>query len=248
MPALTIATENAGDDARPHTPSASPRRPPMSPITPSLSPSSHSPGQLNPPLPNLGLDDVRSGDGAAPRLSHSTHPDQVPTIPAPPPQPLDFEDNVDVIALKSVISTLQMQSRRAEEDIRTLRDVKAEALQRPEDFARHIAGMADRSTAIPAASTTFTNEDGPGWPKLPERISVARCPPINWSQYAVNGQALDALHSEQAVRPTQGAPATFSDGVYNYNTGSVRQEEYLGPAMPYDPQRDKLGKKGKSKK
>ena len=249
MPALTISTNNTMG-------TSSPPRPPMSPITPSHSPTSH-PGQ--PPPTHLDLNDASSSSSShgqqnaaaaaaspppppPPRFTHSSHPDQVPSIPAPPPQPLDFEDNVDVIALKSVISTLQMQSRRAEEDIRTLRDVKAEALQRPEDFARHIAGMA----AAPKGGGG--GDGGVEWPKLPERISVARCPPINWSQYAVNGQALDALHNEQVARPNQGAPATFSDGVYNHNIGGGRQEDYLGPTSPYDPQRDKLEKKSKGRK
>lgn len=251
MPALTISTNAAAAGA------SSPPRPPMSPITPS-----HSPTHPGPPPPtHLDLNDA-SNDGQStaaaataasppppppPRFTHSTHPDQVPSIPAPPPQPLDFEDNVDVIALKSVISTLQMQSRRAEKDIRTLRDVKAEALQRPEDFARHIAGMAAEPKGGGGASAGG-GEGGVEWPKLPERISVARCPPINWSQYAVNGQALDALHNEQVARPNQGAPATFSDGVYSHSAGGGRQDEYLGPTAPYDPQRDKLEKKSKGRK
>jgi hypothetical protein len=246
MPALTISTESRGNPAS-GSGSQSPPRPPMSPITPTLGPSDQQPHQNTQP-PDLDLSDPGSGNSSSntrrPIFSHSTHPEQVPTIPVPPPQPIDFEDNVDVIALKSAISTLQMQSRRAEEDIRTLRDVKQEALKRPEEFARHIAHV----TSSHGGGSAGTGQGDAEWPRLPDRIPIARCPPINWSQYAVNGQALDNLHNEQTARPKQGAPASFSKGAYDFNTGSGIQEEYLGPTAPYDPHRDKVREKPRGKK
>ncbi|CAG9939219.1 unnamed protein product [Clonostachys rosea f. rosea IK726] len=110
-----------------------------------------------------------------------------------------------------------MQSRRADSHIRTLRDVKGEALRRPEDF-------------------------------LPDRISIARCPPINWSQYAVVGDALEKIHDEQVKRPVQGTPGVYANGIYEFKGGEGRQEEYQGPTAPYDPLNEHVGNKPKSKK
>jgi hypothetical protein len=72
-------------------------------------------------------------------------------------------------------------------------------------------------------------------------------PPINWSQYAVVGESLDRLHNEQVARPSQGTPATIgADGTFVFH-GVGRQEEHNGIAAPFDPLKDKLVKKPKSK-
>jgi hypothetical protein len=237
MPALTISTDTQQHPKAPHPPSSSPSptRPPVSPITPTQAPSTAAaPGQ--PPILSL---------------SHSTHPERASAIPVPPPQPLDFEDNADVIALKSTISLLQMQSRRADSHIRTLRDVKGEALRRPEDFVHHLAPSSSsqkwshhRAAAHDDGSTTASSD----WPELPDRISIARCPPINWSQYAVVGDALEKIHDEQVKRPVQGTPGVYANGVYEFKGGEGRQEEYQGPTAPYDPLNEHVGNKPKSKK
>ncbi|CAH0059744.1 unnamed protein product [Clonostachys solani] len=185
------------------------------------------------------------------RPGPALHPEPLPQHPPrarlshhrPPPQPLDFEDNADVIALKSTISMLQMQSRHADSHIRTLRDVKGEALRRPEDFVQHLAAsQGDRAAAHDGSAAS------PDWPELPDRISIARCPPINWSQYAVVGDALEKIHDEQVKRPVQGTPGVYANGVYEFKGGEGRQEDYPGPTAPYDPLNEHVGKKPKSKK
>lgn len=90
----------------------------------------------------------------------------------------------------------------------------------------------------------ISNQPKP-WATLPSKQSVVRCPPINWGQYAIVGESLDKLHKEQINRPTQGAPATITpDGMYEFK-GTGKQEELVGIMAPYDPLRDKLGKKPK---
>ncbi|KAF7514801.1 hypothetical protein G7054_g14992 [Neopestalotiopsis clavispora] len=85
------------------------------------------------------------------------------------------------------------------------------------------------------------------WSQLPNKQSVARMPAINWSQYAVVGESLDRLHSDQVARPSQGTPATLgADGAYVFH-GEGRQEEYNGIAAPYDSLKDHLVKKSKPK-
>jgi hypothetical protein len=58
--------------------------------------------------------------------------------------PLDFETNPDAIALRSALSVLQIQKRRAEEDLHRLERAKAEALEQPEAFvADLVAGKVN---------------------------------------------------------------------------------------------------------
>lgn len=87
------------------------------------------------------------------------------------------------------------------------------------------------------------------WAKLPKPQSIVRCPPINWSNYAVVGESLDKLHNEQLARPTQGTPAVVApDGRYEFKGGDGKQEKLIGIAAPYMPGRDRLEKKPKGPK
>lgn len=84
----------------------------------------------------------------------------------------------------------------------------------------------------------------PPWAaKFPEKQNIYRCPPINWSQYAVEGEALDKLHYEQQTRPTLGTPAMLgANGTYEF-TGVANADDGRkvdGIAAPFDPFRDKL--------
>lgn len=237
-----------------------------------------------------------------------------PPPPVPPLDPVDFEDNVDVIALRTAISILQMQKKRAEADIRQLRDVKQAAAAAPMAFYTDLVagrvgkglpdtGPADSdsdsdsdsdaavrqgdakdvkmeddadgsnpqadgvglkpspiegkgkaiatennnassssssSNTVPAVATARP----PPWTaRFPEKQNIYRCPPINWSQYAVEGEALDKLHHEQQTRPTLGTPALLgANGTYEF-TGVPNADDgkkVEGIAAPFDPFRDKL--------
>ncbi|RYC54702.1 hypothetical protein CHU98_g11504 [Xylaria longipes] len=86
----------------------------------------------------------------------------------------------------------------------------------------------------------------PPWTQIPKPQNVVRCPPINWSQYAVVGESLDKLHNEQVRRPAQGTPATLTpEGRFEFKGGDGKQEQYIGVAAPYAPGKDKID--GKSK-
>lgn len=229
---------------------------------------------------------------------------------------------MDVIALRTAISILQMQKRKAEADIRQLRDVKNAAAADPKAFYKDLmedrvgkglpgdgrAGEEDDSDdsdsdsddshmeeddlkdvkmedgtdgdefnashalkpslmegktssekgKATAASTTSGNNGiggsrsssnrnsaaAPPWTaKFPEKQELYRCPPINWSQYAVEGEALDRLHHEQQTRPTLGTPAILgANGTFEF-TGVPNPDDgkkIEGIAAPFDPFRDKL--------
>ncbi|CAF3448983.1 unnamed protein product [Fusarium graminearum] len=255
MPALTINTDNPPSNNPP-----SPSRPPVSPLTPPLRPTE---------LPAPGT----SGSSAAARPSFTlSQPDQT-AIPPPAPQPLDFDANPDVIALKSAISILQIQRQRATADIQALSRAKDEAVQNPEAF---ISDLVANDINAPANDDSDSDDDDadmsgqgsgsqqrdpgegsskqriatepPAWRNIPQPQNVVRCPPINWSQYAVVGDSLDKLHNEQVVRPNQGTPATVgANGMYEFR-GEGKQEKYQGVAAPYAPTQDRLKKKPKSRK
>jgi hypothetical protein len=84
------------------------------------------------------------------------------------------------------------------------------------------------------------------WADLPRPQNIVRCPPINWSQYAVAGDSLDRLHAEQQARPSQGQPAVMGPGgTFEFRAGGENQVEFTGIAAPYTPGRDRLDKKPK---
>ncbi|KAF5003038.1 hypothetical protein FDECE_10384 [Fusarium decemcellulare] len=254
MPALTISTDNPPRDRPP-----SPSRPPVSPLTPT---------QASAQLPGGGATDA----GGRRSLTHS-QPDQT-AIPPPAPQPIAFDSNPDVIALKSAISILQIQRQRATADIQALSRAKDEAVQDPESFVKDLVagkinaptnGDSDdddddgdqgqpntdnqqRDNAGEGSSKQRTNSEPRAWTSLPQPQNVVRCPPINWSQYAVVGDSLDRLHNEQVNRPSQGTPAVIgTNGMYEFK-GEGKQEKYMGVAAPYAPTQDRLNKKPKAKK
>jgi hypothetical protein len=117
-----------------------------------------------------------------------------------------------------------------------------------DDEAEQAAGTAKMevdggSTAKRPATRT--------WSRLPRPQAVVRCPPINWSQYAVVGESLDKLHADQVANPSEGVPAVFGSGsTYEFKAefGGERQKKYVGVAAPYTPGKDKIDKKVKAKK
>ncbi|KAK8089486.1 hypothetical protein PG997_004447 [Apiospora hydei] len=213
---------------------------------------------------------ARPGSVPPPRQSHaySSHPAQTVVAP-PPPEPIEFDTNPDVLALKSAITILQMQSNNAKKDMVALQKAKDAALEDPDAFiadlesggvrmagdtagaGRPVSSSSSSSSSGADDDTQIKDENGETttkrrskpWSALPAAQNVYRCPPINWSQYAVTGESLDRLHNEQLARPSQGAPATVApDGRYEFK-GAGKQEEVVGVAAPYNPLRDKIERK-----
>ncbi|KAI6785936.1 uncharacterized protein J7T54_006275 [Emericellopsis cladophorae] len=221
MPGLTIQTDVA---PRSH----SPEPPPASPLTPSEEASAP---QLAPTQAAIATATPRQPSAPHPQaeppavLSHTTHPEQVPSQPVPPPQPIDFESNTDAIAIKSAISILQIQKKRAEEHIRLLDQSAQTARDDPQRTAEYLA-KGDTS-------------DMP-WKDAFQMQSVAHMPNVRWSKYAVVGESLDKIHQEQSKRPPDTKPAVYADGVYteqasaNSSTAG-RAEEHRGPFAAYSP-------------
>lgn len=300
-PAPPPAATPAADDPYP---------PPVSPITPPLHPLK-STTPIPPPLipPNFAS---LGGSNRGPPLTHASHPATVPSAPAPalvPLDPVDFEDNADVIALRATIGILLQQKKRAEQDIRTLRDAKNAAIARPLDFVRDLTSgrvsqgggggvateeaddedsdaededddvtmktegssgqeanalsglkpsamrleskplspvkgkaKASASAASASDSAAAAASPQPPWVNLPKPQDIARCPAINWAQYAVQGEALDRLHNEQLSRPSLGAPAQVAtNGTYHFAAGASNPDDgrkIEGIAAPFDPLRD----------
>ncbi|OIW35369.1 hypothetical protein CONLIGDRAFT_560723, partial [Coniochaeta ligniaria NRRL 30616] len=106
---------------------SSPSGPPVSPITPTFEPAQLAPNSTHQqPLPPFSQ--------TRQTFTHS-QPDQTGMPPPPaPPQPISFDDNPDVLALKSAISILQLQKARATRDVQSLSRAKEAALADTEAF------------------------------------------------------------------------------------------------------------------
>lgn len=224
----------------------------MSPITPPLNATA---------LPGDPAASQEQQQSQRQTFTHTTQ--QTPTtLPlAPGPEPIDFDSNPDTIALKSAITVLQLQRQRATADIRALSRAKEEAVGDPEAFVRDlVAGKVNQPAGSAATGSDDDDDDDDDgekatsqdrqWTTLPKPQDVVRCPPINWSQYAVVGDSLDKLHAEQVSRPTQGTPAAYIPGhagMYEFRGGDGRQETYQGAAVPYNPVKDRVDRKATSK-
>ncbi|KAK0633430.1 hypothetical protein B0T14DRAFT_385607, partial [Immersiella caudata] len=213
-------------------------------------------------IPNIAL--------GRPLFTH-TQPDQTGTVP-PPVEPIAFDDNPDVIALKSAISILQLQRARATADMQALRRAKDAALADPNAFVADLTagrvGVEGDPVMFPSVTSeeedsssssdggekedgvkTEGSEAGTAWSKLPKPQTVVRLPPINWAQYGVVGESLDRLHAEQVASPTPGVPAVLGPGgAYEFKAGegqpsSEPGRRLVGIAAPYVPGKDKIDKK-----
>ncbi|KAA8573555.1 hypothetical protein MFRU_001g04750 [Monilinia fructicola] len=187
-----------------------------------------------------------------------THTQQTPQVsmPQPKPQTINFDENPDVLAMKSTISILQLQARNAERDMVTLQRIKERAAGDPEGFvgslmegqrkadaeaARKKGREARRAAAGGEESSSDEDEDeetdalkeetdgaaDAKWEKLPTPQSIVRCPPVNWAKYGVVGESLDRLHQDQIRRPSEGYPATINaDGSATHKFGDGAKREY----------------------
>lgn len=146
-PTPAQAGSSSGSGSEPAAPVPEPLSPQFRPISTT-------------PIPPPTIPSFASGRQS---YTHREHPPQVESVPPPPPppEPIDFKDNVDVIALESAILLLQRQKRQAEEDIRQLRRIKEDATAKPSDFVRDLAtgrvgGGGDQS---PTGDTYEDDED-----------------------------------------------------------------------------------------
>ncbi|KAK5654992.1 hypothetical protein OQA88_6751 [Cercophora sp. LCS_1] len=238
-PSPSSSAQGAATQAPATQRTSSPTRPPVSPITPPQQPQLQSANI--PPIPDFAL--------GRPAFTH-TQPDQVGIAP-PPAEPIAFDSNPDVLALKSAISILQLQRARATADMQALSQAKAAALADPTSFVADLAAgrvsTSGDALLFPGAVTqaSSSDEDSEGeegqvgaggsekrkgkqkkddaaWTKLPKPQTVVRCPPINWAQYGVVGESLDKLHAEQVAAPTLGTPmALGSGGTYEFKAGDL---------------------------
>ncbi|KFY23112.1 hypothetical protein V493_06069 [Pseudogymnoascus sp. VKM F-4281 (FW-2241)] len=170
MPALTVETTSPNSSPHPaaalrngapppyaphdsasphHSRPSSPPQPPYSPITPTLAAA-----RLNTNVPALPQQPLRT----------YTHSKPDATFIPPPPAPLeviDFDSNTDVLAVKSAISVLQLQKKKAAQDIRTLQRFKNQAMQDPEAFLR-AADMGEIRTDGDATFPEVSEEEEEG--------------------------------------------------------------------------------------
>lgn len=86
---------------------------------------------------------------------------------APDPTPIAESDNVDVIALRSAISILQLQRQTAERDVKRLEEIKREALKDPEGYVAAMLARRGQTGTVPAAGllgpTVGNLVAGMGW-------------------------------------------------------------------------------------
>lgn len=209
------ATPAPAAQATASTGSASPPPPPISPITPTLGPADKAAAESLPPRQTF---------------AHA-QPNQV-AVPPPPPKPILLDENPDALALRSAIAVLQMQKRKAESDLVTLHKAKEAAMGDVQGFVEDLGERKVQSGG--------GGEGEKPWSQLPARQDVVRCPPVNWSQYAVVGESLDKLHAEQRATPNLGAPATMGPGGTYEFKGEGERTELVGVAAPYTPGRDKI--------
>ncbi|TQS39211.1 hypothetical protein Golomagni_00267 [Golovinomyces magnicellulatus] len=183
-------------------------------------------------------------------------------ITPPSPKPINFNENIDVLALKSTISILQLQKATATRDIKTLQRIKIRALQNPQEFARALISGEIKTRSDPlfhpgsnfdqcdqdVSSNSIDQNDHQfprpitgSWEKLPAPQNIVRAPPINFAQYAVVPDSLDKLHSDQISRPSEGIPRHIGpEGDYIDMGEGNRRECDMGVAAPYQPSRDKI--------
>ncbi|PMD41726.1 hypothetical protein L207DRAFT_331249 [Hyaloscypha variabilis F] len=129
MPSLDEPASNSPNTAT-RSRSHSPIQPPYSPITPTLS--SARLASTNSPQTNTNT----SPQASSIRYTHSQPPQTAIPPPQLPPTTISFDDNPDVLALKSAASILQIQARNAVQDIQALQRIKERALRNPEEFGR----------------------------------------------------------------------------------------------------------------
>lgn len=130
--------------------------------------------------------------------------------------PVDFEDNPDVIALRATVGILMLQQRRAQEDMRRLREAKDAAIARPLDFLRDLTegrirqgGPADDGAVQPGEESDDDESeerdgvDGSGDVEMKEESGTEDAKPAN-------GLQPSAMKPKASSRKGKGAAAGSS--------------------------------------
>lgn len=153
LPPLAPIDQQTNTTAASQSIPPSPVAPAFSPITPRAVPALPAISIPHPPPPQNGADTApatmsaaQHADSGQPNPGPSpsdqrSEPAIAPTefVPPPHPQPFSSEDSTDAIALRAAISSLQLQKKKAQEDIRTLEKVRKQALQDPGRFREELA-------------------------------------------------------------------------------------------------------------
>lgn len=128
----------------------SPEAPPASPLTPVLKAST--------------LSSVNTGDASQPFATfpptttqqHAGITRPLPQlIDRPAPLPFSGEDSSDAIALRAAISSLQFQRAKAQKDLRTLEELKKQAVEHPDEWMQH--------TILAESNPTKARQPGEKW-------------------------------------------------------------------------------------
>lgn len=219
----------------------SPTSPEFSPITPKVDP-------IIPAQVASSASSHEANDSHAPTELQVEAPQApqsaiAPTqyIQQPPPQPFSSAESSDGLALKAAISSLQYQRQKAQDDLRSLDQIRSLALADPESFARDLAAgrlkekrhnFGSLDDVVDAQSAQASGADiaqagaGGGSSQsrdIPGPQNVVRMPHINWDKYHVVGEALDSLHEQQRRWP--GSPPFQQD--------RGREAAVLAPYSPF---------------
>jgi len=162
MPSLNVDVDQNGHSPnhspKQHSPapsgSSSPVRPTYSPITPVLG--SARLATPPPPASNPPQQPQRT-------YTHTQPPQTFIPAPLPPPETISLDSNPDALALRSAISILQIQSRKATSDIQTLQQIKERAVADPAAFAEALTSGKIKTTPDPLFGPSFsgaTSSDG----------------------------------------------------------------------------------------
>ncbi|KAH0290634.1 hypothetical protein KCU62_g3297, partial [Aureobasidium sp. EXF-3399] len=118
--------------------SVSPQPPPASPLTPPAQPAKFA--TTTPPVAPI------------------QRPQPPQLIEQPPSLPFSSHESSDAIALRAAISSLQFQRLQAQRDLRTLEDIKRQAVERPEEYRQHVIATAQAKPQPPPWATNDTSD------------------------------------------------------------------------------------------
>ncbi|PNS18174.1 Chitin synthase 3 [Sphaceloma murrayae] len=210
-----------------------PRHPSTSEALPGTHPSSAAPSRDVSPVPPLASP---ISPKLAPARQLAPQSTNVSLIDKPPSLPFSGEDATDAIALRAAISSLQVQRKRAEDDVKTLQRIRDDALARPDDFQKHVVETAMKQMKRPAkfdphavqeADDVEVQDTPPQmFPTIPQPQDVVRCPPINWAKYNIVGEPLDRMHNAQQIAEYK--PGAGVTAAYDPATDKLEHQQTVG--------------------